>query len=88
MFNNITVFNSFTSTKMTKVGDKLSYHPQKKIGRGAFSAVFEGLFEGRTVVAVKRFQKSDIDNEVVFRREADLMMKAEKPPKYSSLSMH
>ncbi len=65
---------------MTRAGEKLCYDPQKKIGRGAFSAIFEGLFEGRTVVAVKRFQRSDIDDEVAFRREADLMMKAKNHP--------
>lgn len=64
--------------KMARAGGKLSYNPQKKIGRGAISIIFEGLLEEdngeRRIVAVKRFQTSDIDDVVVLR-EVELRMR-------------
>lgn len=68
---------------MARVGDKLSYYPQKKIGRGSISIIFEGQFEERKgekrAVAIKRFQTSDID-DVVDLQEVKLMMKARDHP--------
>ncbi len=68
---------------MVKAGEKLWYDPEKKIGRGSISIIFEGQYEdpegGKRAVAIKRFQTSDID-DVVDLQEVKLMMKAKDHP--------
>ena len=75
-------------SKIITVG-KLSYDPNKVLGRGSFGTVFSGfhvyldksLFRPAksTQVAVKRVEKS-IVNEPLFRKEEELMKKANNHP--------
>ncbi len=61
----------------TSVIDKLIYSREEIIGRGAFSIVFSGLWNGDKPVAIKRIQRSPVVENV--RHELELMMKANHP---------
>jgi len=58
--------------KMKILIGKLSYDPKKLIGRGAFSNVYHGLFEGKTRVAVKRIPKSETENNHGIMNEVNM----------------
>lgn len=64
----------------TSVIGKLSYFREDIIGRGAFSIVYSGLWEGDKPVAIKRILRSpDLKNGHNVRHELELMMKADHP---------
>lgn len=46
---------------MEKVGEKISYDRNKKLGAGHYAIVFEGLFKGSKEVAVKRIQQAHVN---------------------------
>lgn len=62
--------------EMKKVGEKMSYDPEKMLGEGGFAFVYEGFFDGFKV-AVKRIQKEHLDDSLV-ERETDIMRLASK----------
>lgn len=62
------------------IGDKLKYYNKKKIGKGGFATVFEGLFEGSKPVAIKRIERINVENESSIRKEAELMLNANDHP--------
>lgn len=70
---------------MKKVGNDLSYNPEKIIGEGSYGTVYEGLFlisgsrGKKQSVAVKRILKRRETDESIILREVDIMKKAIHP---------
>ena len=67
-----------TSPAMKKVGEKMSYDPEKRLGDGGFAFVYEGLFGGLKV-AVKRIQREHL-NDSLIERETEIMRLASNQP--------
>ncbi len=63
-----------------KVSNILKYDPNRRIGDGRFGIVFHGLFEEKDVVAVKRFQLAQLEDQNTVKREANLLLKANDHP--------